>query len=433
MLSKLTSILKSDFLQSLGKMVTGTGFAHLLGVAIIPILTRLYTPDEIGIFATYISIFMICFCVASLRYENAILIPKNEFLSNNITILASIVTLLFSLFFLLIILLFGNSISRWLNIEALGSLIYLIPVSVLSYSFFMILTFSLNREKKYGTLAAGKITASSTTAAGQIGLGLLHLKEAGLVVGKVIGELLGMFFLIWKRWRLPSSLFAGVTLKRMSAMAQRYKNFPLYNTPHALTTTSSNNFPVLLFNSFFSEAIAGFYSMAAKACYSPVQVISQAAYQVFGQRISEKYGNKEKIIPFVNKTILLLGGLGFIPFLILFIVSPVFFAWFLGPGWEMAGYFVRILTPFIYLGFIVQPLNFIPLMVGRQRKAFVIDFIYMVLRFVALSIGIFMQSVWISVILFSAVGVLVLSYQIYWFYSLAKKEDSLFESQNVVN
>lgn len=427
MLNRILEILKSDFLQNLGKMVSGTGFAHLLGVAIIPVLTRLYTPEEIGTFATYISIFMICFCVASLRYENAILIPKNEFLANNITVLASVITLFFSLFFLFVLLLFGEPISKMLNIQALGALMYLIPISVLSYSLFMILTFSLNREKKYGTLATGKITASSITATGQIGLGLLHLKEAGLVIGKVVGELIGMVFLLWQRWKLTSSVLAGVSVKRMTAMAKRYQNFPLYNTPHALTTTTSNNFPVLLFNSFFSEAIAGFYSMAAKACYSPVQVISQAAYQVFGQRISEKYANKDEIVPFVNKTVLLLGGLGFVPFLILFIVSPVFFAWFLGPGWEMAGYFVRILTPFIFLSFIVQPLNFIPLMVGRQRKAFVIDFIYMVLRLVALSIGIYLQSVWISVVLFSAVGVLVLSYQIYWFYSLAQKEDRLIK------
>ena len=56
-------------------MMTRTGFAHLLGVLIIPVLTRLYTPDEIGLYASYLSMFTILYSVASLRFEYATLIP----------------------------------------------------------------------------------------------------------------------------------------------------------------------------------------------------------------------------------------------------------------------------------------------------------------------------------------------------------------------
>lgn len=413
-------VLLSGFVGNLGKLMSGTGFAHLLGIAVLPVLTRLYTPDEIGVYATFLSLLLICYCAASLRYEFATLIPRSQSAANNITMLAISLAMLTGMLLLIVLLLFRPFIAEVLNIQALGRLVYLLPLSVVSFSIFMILTFSLNRQKKYGTIAAGKITSSSSTAVFQIGMGLQQLQQAGLVLGKVLGDFLGMIFLLWQRQKLRSSILAGVSPRRMVVMARRYSNFPIYNTPHALTTSISNNFPVLLFNSWFSEAIAGFYAMAHKALYSPVQVIGQAAYQVFSQRISEKYGNQDKLIPFVKSTLLLLAAIGILPFLLLFWVSPPLFSWFLGPGWEMTGYFVRILTPFVFLVFIVTPLNFIPLLLGRQKKAFLIDVTFMLSRLMALVAGIYQDNIWLALSLYSAVGVLFSIYLLIWYYSLAK-------------
>lgn len=419
----ISKALKSDFLKNIGKLMSGTGFAHLVAIAIIPVLTRIYTPEEIGIYAAFVSIFNICYCVASLRYEYATLIPTNNISANNITALALTVSLSSTLIVTAILILFANPIASTLNISALGWLIYFIPLAMFSYSFFMILSLSLNRYQKYGAIAGGKITVSSTMATGQVLLGLLRFKEAGLVLGKVASDMAGAIFLLWHRHKLQLSISAGVSSKRMMAMAKRHKNFALYNAPHALTTTLSNNFPVLLFNSFFSEAIAGFYAMAAKALYTPIRVVAQAGYQVFSQRIAEKFGHKEPLLPFIRSTLLLLAGGSFLPFLLLFFLSPPLFSWFLGADWEITGRFVRILTPYIFLVFIVTPLNFIPLMLNRQRKAFAVDLVYLFSRLSALGVGIYYQNVYLSLVLYTAVGIAVNSYLLVWYYALAQKAE----------
>jgi len=74
-------------------MMSGTGFAHLLGIAVLPVLTRIYTPEEMGVYATFLSMVMICYCVASFRYEYATLIPKSLSAANNITILSISLTM----------------------------------------------------------------------------------------------------------------------------------------------------------------------------------------------------------------------------------------------------------------------------------------------------------------------------------------------------
>lgn len=423
MRQKLTSLRNSEFLQNIGKMMSGTGAAHLLGIAVYPVLTRIYSPEEIGVFATFVSVFMIYAAISTLRYEYATLIPRTQFAANNVTFLALFVLGIFAFVLFLLVLLFGSQLQELLNMQHLGFLIYLLPVSVLAYCLFLILSFYFNRLKKYGSIATAKITLAAGVSGGQVGLGFAGFQSAGMVVGKVLGDISGVLFLIWKRRKMEGSIRAGVSPKRMAAMAKRYKNFAYYNTPHALTTTTSNNFPVLLFNSFFSEAIAGFYAMAAKICYSPVQVVAHAAYQVFSQRVAEKYGNRDRIIPFIHSNLALLAGVGFFPFLILFFVSPQLFPWLLGEGWEMTGKFVQILTPFIFFVFVATPMNFIPLMLNRQRKAFIIDLIYLLLRLAALGIGIWQQDVMLALMLYAAVGVAVNLYQLSWFYAIARKAE----------
>lgn len=414
---------QSEFLKNIGKIMSGTGLAHLIGIAILPVLTRLFTPDEFGVYATYLSVFVICYSAAALRYEAAILLPKLESSANNVTVLALLVTMTSVCLLFLVLFFFGDTIAEILNITSIGAFILLVPLSVGAFSVFQIMSMSLNRAKHYSIMAAGRVTIAGGSAGGQTWLGWSQFVSAGLIVGKVFGDLVGATLMLWRRSKLSSSILSGVTPRRMMAMAKRYRNFPLYNTPHALTTSVSNNFPVLLFNSYFSEVVAGFYSIALKACYAPVQVIAQASYQVFGQRVSEKFGKKDRIMPFIKSTILLQGGLAFFPFVLLFIISPWLFSWALGPEWSESGTYVRILTPYFFLVFIVTPLNFIPLLLNRQRKAFAIDVVYLFLRLSSLLTGIYFGSVYLALILYAASGITVSIYQIVWIWMIASRAE----------
>lgn len=407
-------------------MMSGTGFAHLLAIAVYPILTRIYTPGEIGLYATYIALFSVYAAVATLRYEYATLIPRSNHAANNITFLAGLILIGSTLLLLIILIFFGDEIASVFQIQALGNLIYFLPLTVFCYSAFMVITFSMNRQKAYSGIATGKITAASGIAGTQITFGWLHLKETGLILGKLAGDAAGLVWIAWRRAKLGTSIKAGVTPRRMRAMAQRYRNFPKFNTPHALTTNLSNNFPVLFFNTFIGETVAGFYAIAQKICYSPVQVIGHATYQVFGQRIAEKFGEKEALMPFFKSTLILMASVGFLPFLVLFLVSPVFFTWLLGSGWEMTGSFVQILTPFIFIVFVVAPFNFIPLMLDRQRKAFLIDLAYLFFRVAALGYGIWQGDARLAVILYSHAGILFNFYLLGWIFMLVKEAESSY-------
>lgn len=69
---------KSKFAKNVLTLMTGTGVAQIIPLAISPLLTRLYSPNEFAIFAMYSAILAIFSVIACFRFEIAIPIPKEE-------------------------------------------------------------------------------------------------------------------------------------------------------------------------------------------------------------------------------------------------------------------------------------------------------------------------------------------------------------------
>jgi O-antigen/teichoic acid export membrane protein len=69
---------RAGFFRNVAILAGGTAIAQALNVLTAPIITRLYTPNDLGNLSVYISIYSILVVVASWRYETAIPLPKDD-------------------------------------------------------------------------------------------------------------------------------------------------------------------------------------------------------------------------------------------------------------------------------------------------------------------------------------------------------------------
>ena len=76
---------KSDFIQNVVKLMTGTIIVQLVTFLSQPIITRLYNPHNYGIFATIQAIIILPAYLSSLCYDRAIVVAKNDFESLALT------------------------------------------------------------------------------------------------------------------------------------------------------------------------------------------------------------------------------------------------------------------------------------------------------------------------------------------------------------
>src|SRR5262245_30412759 len=90
--------------------MTGTTLAQAIPIAVAPILTRLYNPEDFGVFALLMSVISVIGVIATARYELAIMLPKEDADAVNILILSVIITTFVSAVTCLFIFLFQEQI-----------------------------------------------------------------------------------------------------------------------------------------------------------------------------------------------------------------------------------------------------------------------------------------------------------------------------------
>lgn len=427
---RFRALFHSVFVRNIITLVSGTGVAQLIPVIIIPVLTRLFTPAEIGIYASFVAFFQIVSVISCGRYEYAIIISPYQKEADRLTLISTSLASATGLLLFLVLVILAPALSGLFGIPQLSSWswIILLPVAVAAHGLFLSMTFTLNRNKQYGKIGAGKIIHTGSTGLLQILAGFRAAGFTGLIFGKVAGVVLSVFYVWWHTVDNFRNGFREFSLQRIRQTVYKYRNYPFFNAPHALTTSVSSNLPVILFIAYFSEAIAGFFAMAIRACYMPIQIISIAYGQVLGKRLAEIKNDKLPIWSFVKKNASYLFLIGLIPFGILFAVSPSLFSFVLGEEWVITGEYIRIITPWVFLSFILNPLNYIPMIFNRQRKAFIIEIIYMILRLAAIVTGAMAGSVTLSLTLYTITGVLVLAYQFHWYRQLCKGFDESLAS-----
>ena len=60
--------IKSDFIKNILELATGTSIAQFIPILISPILTRIYTPEDFGLFALFIAITVMFGSIANGKY-----------------------------------------------------------------------------------------------------------------------------------------------------------------------------------------------------------------------------------------------------------------------------------------------------------------------------------------------------------------------------
>ena len=70
--------MQSNIIRNTSKLLSANVIAQVIGIAVYPILTRLYLPDDFGTLHLFLTIGGIATLFATAEYQNAILLPKSD-------------------------------------------------------------------------------------------------------------------------------------------------------------------------------------------------------------------------------------------------------------------------------------------------------------------------------------------------------------------
>lgn len=349
-------------------LMSGTMLAQALPIAVIPILSRLFSPEDFGVLAIYIAVTGIFGAVANGRYELAIMLPHEDKEARVVVALGLLIALCVSLLLLIGILLFGDLIARSMNQKGSMWWLYFSPVSVLFIGFFNMLNYYNNRQKMYGRISVSHITKAGMTAVTQLGAGWLRIGAPGLVLGRVAGEgvaVLALLGIVGKE-----RIFREVTGRQLLATAKRYKDFPKFSMWSIFFNRVGGNSVDFFISAFYSIGMLGQYSLMQRVLGAPSDLVGAAIGQVFFQEAAEERKNTGKAIRSFNRVFVLLSVLSMCGFGLLYMVAEPLFAFVFGEQWRVAGELAKLMIPLFIFRFIASSISLINSIFEKQKMAF---------------------------------------------------------------
>lgn len=422
----IRSLLGTELIRNFLKLFSSTMLAQGISFVMAPLFSRLYTPEEFGLVALYMGVLSIISVISTGKYEQAIMLPRQQHEAINLFFLVQLITLLVSLLVLAMMILFNDPLTRLLGNPQISPWLYWLPLSMLFHGLIQGATFLANRNKRFGAMAGSTLSQYIVLNGFRAIAGLMRTPFNGLIAAQLAGQLTGSIYMMSKTFTYIRRMMPWVSWSSIRAQAAAFSGYPRYNMMLNLTNNLSGSLPIFMFTWGFSPEAAGLYAFGYTFVFRPLGLFSQSTMQVLSQRIIEDHHQRRWIYPSLRKLVLRFFLLGLIPFLILALLGPWLFGVIFSQSYAPSGRILQILTPWLFLVFLTSPLSFIPELFFRQKKAMVIDMVYLVLRFFALGAGIAANDFWLSLYLFSAVSVAVVLYNLLWYLQLAYRQRNNF-------
>lgn len=344
---------KSDFSKNTLILVSGTVAAQAIPLLLHPFLRRIYTPEDFGAMAIFLSIFSMLTIVSALRYEATIVLPESDNEASNILSLTFIISLILNFLFLITILLFKEPIIKLIGLPLkYSNYIYFLPITSFLFSCYQSLNYWLIRQKAFKASSVNKIVRRTVEGTTQLVMGLLKI-PGGLFVGDLLGNFSNVMSGVRQIFKSKFSL-ATVSKKEIVAVFKKYIDYPKYNVVPTLLSSAASLLPFLFINKFYSTEIVGYLDLSRMVLSIPLIFISATISQVLFQQITEKKHKLLSIKTDLLNIVYLLIAIISLEAIILLLFGNDLFQLIFGDQYILSSTFSKILIFSFSLNFITS-------------------------------------------------------------------------------
>ena len=415
---------KNSSIRNISMIAGGTAIAQGINILSTPILSRMYSPEDFGIAAVFISVVSILSVIASLRYELAIPLPKSDRYADAAVLLSFSIQFTFVIVLAILAYCITDEFMRQIKLDEIIPYKMLIPIGVLGTSIYIILTQWAIRRGTFTAIGKTKITQVTTGVATKLLIGLYNASPFGLLLGEIISKAGGSITLL--NTIIKEKGFPKWNRQDIKRVAIKYKNFPLFDIWTAIFNVAGYQLIPYLVLIYYDTKTTGYFAMANNLMMLPGALIGTAIGQVFLQKASTAYhcGTLKEVTLKTYRSLLMVG---IYPGLFLSLLAPNLFSFVLGSEWREAGIFAMIMGPWVVAMFVQSPLSNVLSILGKQKQAMYIEITYSVSRLAAFVLGTIWKDVKISIFLLMLVGLILTMFRLWYLLYVVGIDKDLFK------
>lgn len=365
---------KGSFIKYVSMIVSGTVFAQMLTMLLSPVLTRIYTPEQFGIYGAFMALLGLISVSASLDVENAIPLEKDDNKAFHL-LFSAFGILMFVCFMLFMLMLFdGEILLKMLNNKSLYDYRYLLVIGGFFVGLYKIVQQYAYREAAFKQIMITTYVQSIVGNGVKIVLGVALHSTIGLLIGTIISQCAGIGTLSASAVSKMRKIKYRYKWVEVVDVLTKYRQFPLYSAANNYVYSFSTALPLLAIISMYGSSASGNYSLANTVINVPSTFIGTAIGQVFYVSLAKfgreyparmKYEARRLIIKMLVYGGLLYGGIA--------LVAPLIVTFIFGNQWDEAGMFIRLISWNAFSSFLILPVGRIFEILNKQRLGFIFN------------------------------------------------------------
>jgi O-antigen/teichoic acid export membrane protein len=376
-------------LKAVLTLVAGGALAQALPLLIGPWLTRLYAPEQFGVYHVFAAVAANLACVACARYEFALPLVGD----------AAEARALRALCVRVLVAVTGASAlgaAAWLAATGAGWTAWL-PLSVGVLGWLSLATLWATRAQSYRALAIARVAQYGGGSLLQAAAGLAGAGVQGLIAAPIVAAA-GAAAVLRMPMRKDGSQAAAGQGPRWQDLARRFRDFPLLNTPHAFMGALQDTVSLALIAAWQGPVAAGFWGLSLRYLKAPATLVGGAVSQALYPRLAAhgEADAADATRPLrvtvegraaVRRVMLGLGAIAVPLVIALWALGPWAFEAAFGAQWRGAGELARALGLYIGTHFVAAPLAVVTLAWGAQAWALRLALVGQAAFVAALAIG----------------------------------------------
>lgn len=411
----------------------GTAIAQALGVALAPLITRIYSTEAIGVHGVFASLLAIVGVASTAAYSLAVVLPDRDEDAVRIGLVSVLATLLVSAVTASGLFLLGPWVSSALGLRQVPALWLLLSLAVFFTGLSHTASAWLLRTRSFHALSAIGIGNALGGSALKIGAGFINPSALTLIVAHLVtAGLQAVALCVHARRRMPKRNHH--THRHLLSEARRFSDFPRYRAPQDFINALGRSLPTILIAATAGPIPAGLYTLAVMALGAPTNLIGKSASDALYPRLAQSVSSAKSCAPLLTKATIALGVSGIVPLVFVVSLGPWAFEAVFGQGWGPSGEYARWLAPLYYFTLISRPAVAAVSPLRLQRGLLVYELGSTTAKLAALLAGFYVFNTDVAAIAtFSAVGIFSYATLMIWVHRSASSSSNDPTSDQKVN
>lgn len=347
-------------------LALGAGAGQIVVLAFSPILTRLFSAEDIGLLGVFSALVAVLSVIAPLGYDQAIIGARSQpeaIRYIGAALVAGVVTcaVLPPIAWLVFFLTGHASADTWwmAPLIGLGTIPAIVTTSVQG---------GYVRRRAIRLVSAGSFVNMSGRTLIQIALAPFQVGAGGLIGGEIAGRILAIATLdrhaMARRalrflWRYPSAIWRQMVTGRA---------FAFYQMPSSALDTALVWLPLPLVAFAYGAEWAGIVTLVQRIGTAPASLIGQSVVQIYHQRAVGYVASDRPALFRLTLLAFAAATLTFLPiWLVLWFYGPILFGFVFGAQWADGGAVAAIWAPLVLLQIFAQVANRMLILVHKQH------------------------------------------------------------------